>query len=680
MLLSTPLVLKKKDGKRSGGMLGLFASRDGGQSFARAGDGAFISSVRYPRGALTPDTRPGSNGYTRFALAPMLESADGSRLILFSVEDVNSLTRQPRLLRFEVPRGRLGSLAPNKKGAIARARTTPRLACGGALRVLYAPMRKSAKMLEIRVVDAIDFDFANSSVLEWNATCALVAWPGSPIDRILGTVVRLEMRFSGMRLYGFEWVDEASREPIPGLVELTRWIATDGEPWLPTKFARDEMILNGGSSRVPENRKSVIVPTRSDRGVEAGVARLAKNGKAYAFEPAPNRAPLAASWELLPDFPRGGIESLGLAMLDSDTLMAVGGFCGGVGFGSYNCKPRGFRSETWLLDLEAREWSRGSDFPGEARQGQTCASVNGSAYCFGGFTYKPLSGAAAANPAALRRKKMGVKITDDAYKLISVSGKRERAWKRLRDPPIACARSALTVSAFGVILLVGGATFDGAWWDVSRCGRAIQAFDTRTERWRTMKAELPGPGRMIAAAAVLGDDLYVFGGVVGGDGLESKYVSALDNFVVNLVSGRARALPTSPWSCRNHFNGALWRDRYILMSGGATYQDSVRRGNRDVQISSRANFFGCHASAYPLTTNSVFRDIIVYDLIAETFTNSHALRKPVALNEGFILWKDSIISVGGEGEQGRKTIAVDGVDYSGRHSRITLLGTLRFAK
>lgn len=246
VLLSTPLVFLKKGRKRLGGLLGLFASRDGGQRFARAGDALFISSARYSKGDLVPDNLPELKSYSRFALAPMFESTDG--LTLLVIDGGKSIARQPRMLRFVIPRGRLGSLAA-ESSSVAFARLIPRLACGDALRVAWAPTSKTAAHLEVRVVGVDGFDFADSRASYSNGSLptAEVSWPGSPSERIFGRVVTLEMRFSHMRVFGFEWIDEASFAR-----ERTSWTVSPaaGTIALAKRFAQHESAISLTSKEV----------------------------------------------------------------------------------------------------------------------------------------------------------------------------------------------------------------------------------------------------------------------------------------------------------------------------------------------------------------------------------------------------------------------------------------------
>ena len=156
--------------------------------------------------------------------------------------------------------------------------------------------------------------------------------------------------------------------------------------------------------------------------------------------------------------------------------------------------PRGFLNKAWGLDLEnpAAGWTRLPDFPGVARQEIFAIVVDGSLYCWGGFSYSP--------PYCYR----------DGYRLSNRHG--IWAWGPL--PPLPSPVASAGICAIGSkIYVCGGADYDAKQIYTAsdraganrRLGARLLMLDTQNlpAGWKPLP-ECPGTPRMVAAMAAVG--------------------------------------------------------------------------------------------------------------------------------------------------------------------------------
>lgn len=380
-------------------------------------------------------------------------------------------------------------------------------------------------------------------------------------------------------------------------------------------------------------------------------------------------------WELLEDFPPGGIEDPGYGILDH-YLVLTGGFCGGMPdmFDNlYNCTPRGFREHTYMFDLRTLEWHRGPDLPGGGRQGIACGStLLRGLVCAGGYSYEPLSQTIIqANTKITNTAKLGARTTGVMYAL-SYNGARY-VWDSFGIAPYPVAGSNLLSQDDRFAFLVGGCLYTGKEILCRGDGRSVARYDVATGQ-DVHFAEIPGSSRMSHASVVARGRLYIFGGIGGGAsfGGPSRYHSVVDNWVLDIATKRWEELPSSPWQCVNYYSGFLFRSRYIVLSGGASYGVARYNGSAIFPLTDAAT---CHTQLEPNILTSVYTDLILWDLEDEVFINTPHFRKPVSLNAPIVVHDDVIYLAGGEGTAGRNATFIHGQEYSGRHSRIVMRGT-----
>ena len=368
---------------------------------------------------------------------------------------------------------------------------------------------------------------------------------------------------------------------------------------------------------------------------------------------------LSIEWSRGPDLPQGFQDSDGGMV--GNRLVTVGGFCSG-GLEEDNRRkpgrsPRGFLKKGWVLELGdlGAGWQRLPDFPGAARQGLSAATVNGSLWYWGGFSYEePYSYA-------------------DGWRLSRDDG--EWTWDPL--PAMPWKNATVSMAVLGAqIYAFGGADYNAEAFftetdrsgSIKRLGSRLLRLDTTdlAAGWRE-QAECPGTPRWVNAFAAVGGKLYVIGGASGNivrDGTSYGYCTVVDNWRYDPATdewARLRDLPVSSGNFPRSSN-AIYRDRYILLPGGHQYEYVL---NPDGSIRSK---YGVASRKTP--ASGLHNDVFVYDTRTNRFGRGDAL--PIDNNLPMTVVRgDEIFLLGGETGGG----FVDG-EYYGHHPDLFLRGRM----
>lgn len=222
-------------------------------------------------------------------------------------------------------------------------------------------------------------------------------------------------------------------------------------------------------------------------------------------------------------------------------------------------------------------------------------------------------------------------------------------------PPLRVARAALTLVAHeDAIFAVGGTTPDGATVDVDR-------FDGRT--W-SRETTLPGGGLNAAAAALVGDRLYVLGGFVAATNRPSDRVHVYD--LGSREWSEAAPLP----SPRGGFRAIVIDGRIHVVGGG---NDRTTLADHDVYDpatntwSSRAPLPSSRGNPalavldgrlYAIGGGSGGRDFgetAIYDFAADAWSAGPPVTPRVAA--AAVMYDGAILLLGGERQERREVLA-----------------------
>jgi hypothetical protein len=366
---------------------------------------------------------------------------------------------------------------------------------------------------------------------------------------------------------------------------------------------------------------------------------------------------LSIAWKKGPNLPQGFQDSDGGIL--HNTLVTVDGFCSGATNvpGKAATYPRGFLRKVWGLDLHSLQsgWQRLPDFPGAARQELFAIVVDQQLYCWGGFSYSP--------PYSYK----------DGYRL----SRRQEEWQWAKLPELPWLLCSSGICAMGSkIYVVGGADYDGAgagktYTNTDRTGKAARfgarllAIDTKDlgAGWKELAA-CPGTPRWCAAAAAVGEKLYLFGGVTGDDNPTGKYATVVDNWRYDPAAESWQRLQDTPVASGNFPSGQIVAfDRYILMVGGGEY------GNVIGPDGAPKPPYGTVTKHYP--NHEYCSDVFVYDVKLGKFGTA----TPLPLNNNLpmtVVQGNRIHMIGGE--TGGATI--EGEPF-GHHPDLYLVGTIR---
>jgi len=272
--------------------------------------------------------------------------------------------------------------------------------------------------------------------------------------------------------------------------------------------------------------------------------------------------------------PGGGISGMVMVPFEGKIIMA-GGF---IPAGDEN----GERTSQWVheYDPQTRKWRRLSDMP--IRREYVRGVVSGDAiYVMGGG-------------CILRGQDPGYAVFADCIKLV-------RDGDDLKAEPcgkLTDARSHMAVGAVGPYIVVVG----GNHYDVSEKGYSkntlratTDVFDTRKpdEGWREA-TPIPGAPRGWTASAVVGDLLYVFGGLTIKDG---KRISLSEAWAYDPAKDEWTRLPDTPYDVQG-WEAAPYQDRYIILVGGVSRSGGPKK---------KGEFWNTNVIAYDTKSKRYFR-------------------------------------------------------------------------
>lgn len=395
----------------------------------------------------------------------------------------------------------------------------------------------------------------------------------------------------------------------------------------------------------------------------------------YAPQPQNELKPmLSIEWKRGPNLPQGFQDSDGGVV--GKTLVTACGFCQGSDMWANRKEidalkpgrhPRGFLKKVWGLDLDhsSSGWTDLPDFPGTARQENFAIVVDEQLYCWGGFSYT------------------GPFCYNDGYRL----SKRDGVWTWDPLPSLPSPVGSSGICAIGsTIYVCGGADYDEQHFYTAtdrvgtnkRLGARLLAIDTKNlaAGWQSLP-QCPGTPRWVAAMAAVRGRAYLIGGATGdiqrdgpvGDVAEGNksggagYCSVADNWMFDPSANRWTRLRDLPISSGNFPGGAIvYRDRYILLVGGAQYEkianpDGTLRDKYGIPSRFDGNMF-CNG-------------VLVYDTETGLFGTADHLPLnnclPMTVVEG-----DKAYLIGGE----IGGAVVEGERYA-HHPDLLLVGTIR---
>ncbi len=161
-----------------------------------------------------------------------------------------------------------------------------------------------------------------------------------------------------------------------------------------------------------------------------------------------------------------------------------------------------------------------------------------------------------------------VRIEDELYLLGGGNGPHpqrkvfkltEEGWLGVAETPVPRFYASVVSVGSTIYLVAGGSSMS----DLDRCTDEIWALDLTTGNWQTM-APIPGPPRVIQAAAVLGNSMYVFGGSTKKPGQPLENLD--DAYRLDTETGQWTRLDPTPVAAR-----AWWAEpvgELIYLSGG----------------------------------------------------------------------------------------------------------------
>lgn len=355
---------------------------------------------------------------------------------------------------------------------------------------------------------------------------------------------------------------------------------------------------------------------------------------------------------------------------------------------------RVFDNSTYALDVNSLmnkynnsekidlPWVKIVDFPGEPRQKGVCINLDNMLLCWGGFSYRP---SRKINAKVLASKKRHDRSFSDGYVLFRKDQK--WIWKKLPDLPwLMCSSSMTQIDDF--IYMFGGCDFHDSSFNTfqDRFGKndrfgarlyrisvsMLKSFiinNDQAPKWERLpdcQNEVDGFGtpRMNHVAIGVKGKLYVLGGASGRP-FGGSFFSTVDNWCYDPLTEKWTRLKDHPSSNTNCQSAVVYKNRYVLLVGGAhTINDRKKCTTRKVinwnqEIRPGYGEFRSHKKYDHQGIMSA--DIIMYDTETNTFGNlsgetKNSLPLPLDLNNPFVLKvKDNLILlIAGEIEIGRR--------------------------
>jgi len=360
---------------------------------------------------------------------------------------------------------------------------------------------------------------------------------------------------------------------------------------------------------------------------------------------------------------------------------------------------RSFDNSTYSLDLDQLleqyqklklgeikkinlPWKKIANFPGHPRQKGTCITLDNMLLCWGGFSYQP---ARRLNKKVMASKKRETNSYADGFVLLRRNGK--WIWKNLPDLPyLMCSSSFTQIGNY--IYMFGGCDFHDSsfntWQDRfgenERFGARLYRIsvsllkefilnDGPAPEWERLpdcQNEEDGLGtpRMNHVAIAVKDKIYVLGGASGRP-FGGSFFSIVDNWCYDPTTEKWTRLADHPSSNTNCQKAVVYKDRYILLVGGAHTINSKKKCvtrqviNWNQEIRSGYGNFRSHKKDDHQGIMSA--DIIAYDTETNTFGNFYGeteeiLPLPWDLNNPFVIKikENLVLLIAGEIEIGRK--------------------------
>ena len=312
------------------------------------------------------------------------------------------------------------------------------------------------------------------------------------------------------------------------------------------------------------------------------------------------------------DSPRAGISGAGLVVVDGKIYL-LGGFIP-AGDGSTNRASHRTSRWAYRYDPTTKNWTQLPDMP--ARREYTRAIATGGAvYVVGGSMQRKGDG-------------RGEFVSDDCFKLDL--SKKPLAW--VTHGKLSVARSHMGVGRVGDYLIVAG----GVKWNPkngyheSTVKSTTDVFDLSKPRmgWQS-RSPIPGVGRGWVASSSCKSFFYVFSGLTFDKAKRSAWVDECLKYDPRSDQWTRIAKPpvwVSGWE------GATYRDRYIIIAGGCVGPTAV-----------------------PYSNGNLWNDLaFVYDTDNEVWGKMEGTIPPAAVynDAGVVIISDTIYVAGGEGPRG----------------------------
>ncbi|KAJ7386387.1 hypothetical protein OS493_008511 [Desmophyllum pertusum] len=184
------------------------------------------------------------------------------------------------------------------------------------------------------------------------------------------------------------------------------------------------------------------------------------------------------------------------------------------------------------------------------RQGHAAAVVDKKAYIFGGSSGSGFGGQhneSTSDPVYLNDLfvlKVGLQVT----------------WERMQQlGDIPCARDGHTLSAVGTVLyLFGGSNYP----ESEECLEGLYAYDIGTLSWELCPTQGRQPKALGHTTAIVGDTLYIFGGIYRGNATNALYMLNTGNLTWTPL--KASGNPPSP---RCDHACAVAGEKFYIMGG-----------------------------------------------------------------------------------------------------------------
>ena len=337
------------------------------------------------------------------------------------------------------------------------------------------------------------------------------------------------------------------------------------------------------------------------------------------------KAPFRLTYEKYVNLPNGKQDDGGFYV--DGWIVSIAGFCGGqlyMGSFAYCCGTRGFMKTTVALDTTHPEkgWQQILDFPGAPRQFLSCEKVNKALYCWGGFSYTPIS-RNDPTPEELSQPKQDPYGFRDGYRLEKMdtldsdsnsdgdsdsddsdsnSDSNDKTttsfwkWTKLPDVPkdivvssgICHFNSDSKHSKY--IYYLGGADYDSNQFHTAtdRNGQnpnlssTFLRFDSTNESWKVLPP-LPGTSRFGHSMQCVDEHVYVHSGMTGGVSyrMTTTNLFVADNWRYSIVTNNWERIEDTPIDVGNlGIHSITLSNRYILMLGGAISSSSKMTGRR----------------------------------------------------------------------------------------------------